>query len=59
MMSRGHAVRKLLRFGVGLCGLLLVLFLVIQLAPGGPVDRFFFGLYERAIIRTAPSGPIR
>jgi ABC-type microcin C transport system permease subunit YejB len=58
-MSQGHLIRTLLRFGARLCGILLVLFLVMQLAPGGPVDRFFFDLYEAAIMRDASGGPIR
>ena len=52
-----HArVRILLRHGIRFCALLAIMFLVIQLAPGGPVDRFFFGLYERSLGGT---GPIR
>jgi ABC-type microcin C transport system permease subunit YejB len=49
-------IRMLVRYGIRLCGLLLIMFLVIQLAPGGPVDRFFFGLYEKSL---GGSGPIR
>jgi len=54
-----RVVRTLLRFGVGLCGILLIVFAIIQAAPGGPVDRFFFALYEKAIIGDTPRGPIR
>jgi ABC-type microcin C transport system permease subunit YejB len=55
MSGRPHA-RILARYGIRFAGLLLIVFLVIQLAPGGPVDRFFFGRYERSL---GGSGPIR
>ena len=51
--------RKLGWFGLRLFAILAIVFLAIQLAPGGPVARFFFALYEKALMDAGASGPIR
>jgi ABC-type microcin C transport system permease subunit YejB len=57
--ARRLAVRPLLRFGIGLLGVWLVTFLVIQLAPGGPVDQFLPGVYDNGEIDGPPTPGIR
>jgi ABC-type microcin C transport system permease subunit YejB len=52
-------VATLVRFGIGLLGIWLVTFLVIQLAPGGPVDQFLPGVYDNGEIDGPPTPGIR
>ena len=50
VVSQHQFVTRLLRYVIRLFGVLLIVFLVIQVAPGGPVDQFFFQLWERSIV---------
>jgi ABC-type microcin C transport system permease subunit YejB len=58
-MRRDRLVRLMIRAGIRLAGIAAIVFLVVQLAPGGPVDRFFFDLAERAFVGDRATGGIR
>jgi ABC-type microcin C transport system permease subunit YejB len=56
---RSSPTRILLSVPARLFAILLVVFLVIQLAPGGPVDQILTGLHEWLIDDGIDRGPIR
>ena len=58
-MSQHPFTARLIHFGIKLAGVLLIMFFVIQLAPGGPVDQYFFDLWERSVMGAGAKGPIR
>jgi ABC-type microcin C transport system permease subunit YejB len=58
-MMRSSQTKILLSVPTRLFAILLVTFLVIQLAPGGPVDRVLTRLHEWLIDDGIYRGPIR
>ena len=56
---RSSQIKILLAVPTRLFAILLVTFLVIQLAPGGPVDRVLTRLHEWLIDDGIDRGPIR
>jgi ABC-type microcin C transport system permease subunit YejB len=57
---RSYLVRKLLSIPAKLFAVLVVTFLIIQLAPTGPLDRLLMSLHEWLIDDgTPPAGPLR
>jgi hypothetical protein len=59
VVAARRPVVTLLRFGIGLLGIWLVTFLVIQLAPGGPVDQFWPPVFDNGEIDGPPTPGIR
>jgi ABC-type microcin C transport system permease subunit YejB len=57
--ARRHLVSTLLRLGINLLAIWLVTFLVIQLAPGGPVDQLLPRFYDNGEIDGPPTPGIR
>jgi ABC-type microcin C transport system permease subunit YejB len=58
-MSRGSLVRKLLTIPARLFAILFVMFLIIQLAPSGPVDRLLTSVYEWSVYDGIPPSGVR
>jgi hypothetical protein len=58
-VMRAHLITKLLSISAQFFAMLLVTFLVIQLAPGGPVDQMLTRLHEWLIDDGIDRGPIR
>jgi ABC-type microcin C transport system permease subunit YejB len=58
-MARANLIRKLLSIPGRLFAILVVTFLVIQLAPTGPVDRLLGRLHEWLTDDGIPRGPLR
>jgi ABC-type microcin C transport system permease subunit YejB len=56
---RSSQIRILLSLPTRLFAILLVTFLIIQLAPGGPVDQALTRLHEWLIDDGIDRGPIR
>jgi ABC-type microcin C transport system permease subunit YejB len=59
-MLRGSLVRTLLTIPARLFAILVVTFLIIQLAPTGPVDRLLTAVHEWLVYDgISPSGPLK
>jgi hypothetical protein len=60
MATRAHPLRTLLSIAARVLAILVMVFLVIQLAPGGPVDVWLTDLYWQQVYEgSPPTGPIR
>jgi ABC-type microcin C transport system permease subunit YejB len=58
-MSCDRLVKPLVGVVVRVLGVLTIIYAVLQLVPGGSIERFIFHLEESAYVRNGATGGIR